>query len=128
MREVANGGSGKALTQSLGRRPNTTSAPGLAQQHQLDQGQKAHVIGWRLLPVHQRLASGAFSTVDTSLPTVHPPMPPKSPSFRGNKAALPSKPCVACGRPMAWRRRWARSWDEVRYCSDACRRARAGRG
>ena len=25
---------------------------------------------------------------------------------------------------MVWRRRWARSWDEVRYCSDACRRAR----
>ncbi|WP_323808905.1 DUF2256 domain-containing protein [Zeimonas arvi] len=25
---------------------------------------------------------------------------------------------------MTWRRRWARCWDEVRYCSDACRRAR----
>lgn len=44
--------------------------------------------------------------------------------FKGNKAALPSKPCLACGRPMSWRRRWARSWDEVRYCSDACRRSR----
>jgi hypothetical protein len=22
---------------------------------------------------------------------------------------------------MEWRRRWARVWDEVRYCSDACR-------
>jgi Protein of unknown function (DUF3253)/Uncharacterized protein conserved in bacteria (DUF2256) len=23
---------------------------------------------------------------------------------------------------MAWRARWARSWDEVRYCSAGCRR------
>lgn len=25
---------------------------------------------------------------------------------------------------MVWRRAWARSWDEVRFCSDACRRRR----
>jgi len=37
------------------------------------------------------------------------------------KAELPSKPCAACGRPMAWRKAWARSWDEVRFCSDRCR-------
>ncbi|TXL64210.1 DUF2256 domain-containing protein [Zeimonas arvi] len=43
---------------------------------------------------------------------------------RGRKALLPAKDCAACGRPMTWRRRWARCWDEVRYCSDACRRAR----
>ena len=46
---------------------------------------------------------------------------------RGLKARLPVKPCATCGRPMAWRRAWARCWDEVRHCSDACRRAR-GRG
>jgi len=49
-------------------------------------------------------------------------------SFRGNKASLPSKPCVACGRAMSWRRRWARSWADVKYCSHACRRERATRG
>ncbi|MBW4034104.1 MULTISPECIES: DUF2256 domain-containing protein [Acidiphilium] len=38
-----------------------------------------------------------------------------------NKARLPSKPCAACGRPFTWRRKWARDWDNVRYCSDACR-------
>lgn len=42
--------------------------------------------------------------------------------FRGNKAHLPQKPCAACGRPMTWRRKWARNWDAVRYCSEACRR------
>jgi hypothetical protein len=49
-------------------------------------------------------------------------------THRGNKSGLPSKPCVACGRPMSWRKRWARTWDEVKYCSDACRRAKPLRG
>lgn len=48
-----------------------------------------------------------------------------SASFKGNKQALPSKPCVACGLSMSWRKRWARSWDEVKYCSEACRRSKA---
>jgi hypothetical protein len=51
-----------------------------------------------------------------------------SSGFRGNKAALPSKPCLACGRPMTWRKAWAKNWPEVKYCSDACRRAKVGRG
>lgn len=45
--------------------------------------------------------------------------------FKGNKSFLPSKPCVACGRPMTWRKAWAKNWDEVRYCSEACRRQKA---
>jgi hypothetical protein len=45
-------------------------------------------------------------------------------AFRGNKQALPSKPCAACGRPMTWRKRWAFNWDEVKFCSQACRGAR----
>lgn len=28
---------------------------------------------------------------------------------------------------MEWRKSWARSWDQVRYCSDACRRKRLTR-
>lgn len=44
--------------------------------------------------------------------------------FRGNKRALPTKPCVRCGRPMTWRKAWARTWDDVKYCSNACRAAR----
>jgi hypothetical protein len=50
-------------------------------------------------------------------------MPDRTPSgFKGNKAALPSKPCMTCGRPMTWRRAWAKNWEQVRHCSDACRR------
>ena len=37
------------------------------------------------------------------------------------KPHLPEKTCAACGRPFAWRKKWARDWENVRYCSDACR-------
>ena len=40
------------------------------------------------------------------------------------KENLPRKTCAACGRPFAWRRKWARDWENVRYCSEACRRGR----
>lgn len=39
------------------------------------------------------------------------------------KAELPEKICPVCRRPFAWRRKWARVWDEVVYCSERCRRA-----
>lgn len=32
------------------------------------------------------------------------------------------KTCASCGRTIEWRRKWARSWDDVKYFSDACRR------
>ena len=40
--------------------------------------------------------------------------------------AAPPEPktCVSCGRTITWRKKWARDWDAVRYCSAACR----GRG
>ena len=38
------------------------------------------------------------------------------------KSDLPTKVCVTCGRPFTWRKAWARVWDEVRYCSDRCRK------
>lgn len=43
------------------------------------------------------------------------------------KADLPTKICPVCHRPFAWRKKWQRVWDEVRACSEACRRqARRG--
>ena len=42
-------------------------------------------------------------------------------NFKGNKSSLPSKPCTVCQRPMSWRKAWAKNWESVRYCSDACR-------
>ncbi|TDE15236.1 DUF2256 domain-containing protein [Dyadobacter psychrotolerans] len=37
------------------------------------------------------------------------------------KAHLPEKRCIVCGRPFAWRKKWEKVWDEVKYCSDKCR-------
>ena len=42
-------------------------------------------------------------------------------TFKGNKSTLPSKPCAMCGRDMSWRKAWAKNWEQVLYCSDACR-------
>ena len=41
--------------------------------------------------------------------------------FKGNKQSLPSKLCAVCGRTMTWRKAWAKNWESVLYCSDACR-------
>ncbi len=41
---------------------------------------------------------------------------------KGNKSYLPSKDCATCGLPFSWRKKWERNWDEVRYCSERCRR------
>lgn len=37
------------------------------------------------------------------------------------KQHLPEKACITCGRPFAWRKKWERVWDEVKFCSDHCR-------
>ncbi|MGE8499875.1 MAG: DUF2256 domain-containing protein [Pseudomonas sp.] len=37
------------------------------------------------------------------------------------KSHLPQKICAVCKRPFVWRRRWARCWEAVRYCSARCR-------
>ncbi len=37
------------------------------------------------------------------------------------KENLPSKICLACYRPFSWRKKWAKVWTEVKYCSDKCR-------
>ncbi|MEO1590264.1 MAG: DUF2256 domain-containing protein [Cyanobacteria bacterium J06632_22] len=41
-----------------------------------------------------------------------------------SKSDLPSKMCPVCQRPFTWRKKWAKCWDEVKYCSDRCRRRR----
>ncbi|MEM8827113.1 MAG: DUF2256 domain-containing protein [Pseudomonadota bacterium] len=41
---------------------------------------------------------------------------------RREKADLPTKTCPVCDRPFSWRKKWARDWDSVIYCSEQCRR------
>ncbi len=50
-------------------------------------------------------------------------MAKREPSQHGGNAPVESKPCAQCGLLMPWRKRWARNWAEVKYCSEACRRA-----
>ncbi|WP_320821160.1 DUF2256 domain-containing protein [Thalassolituus sp.] len=40
-----------------------------------------------------------------------------------HKLLLPKKDCAHCQQPFCWRRKWARSWDEVKYCSERCKRS-----
>ena len=44
------------------------------------------------------------------------------------KQDLPSKLCACCGLPFPWRKKWARDWDTVKFCSDRCRQQGAGKG
>lgn len=43
-------------------------------------------------------------------------------SRRSAPAEAQTKVCASCGREMQRRKKWAANWDEVRYCSDQCRR------
>ncbi|MEO1021022.1 MAG: DUF2256 domain-containing protein [Bacteroidota bacterium] len=40
------------------------------------------------------------------------------------KGNLPSKVCAVCNRPFNWRKKWAKNWEEVKYCSERCRNNR----
>lgn len=40
------------------------------------------------------------------------------------KADLPQKTCLVCKRPFVWRKKWEKVWEEVKYCSERCRRTR----
>lgn len=48
--------------------------------------------------------------------------------FKPDKVNLPQKICQACGRPFFWRKKWAREWDQVKFCSDRCRAQRVAKG
>jgi len=39
------------------------------------------------------------------------------------KSDLPSKICAHCALPFSWRKKWERDWDQVKYCSERCRRS-----
>ncbi|WP_210281074.1 MULTISPECIES: DUF2256 domain-containing protein [unclassified Rhizobium] len=43
------------------------------------------------------------------------------------KSDLRRKICYACGLPFAWRRKWAKNWGDVKFCSDRCRRSKAAK-
>jgi len=38
------------------------------------------------------------------------------------KSHLPEKICPVCKRPFTWRKKWKKNWNEIKYCSERCRR------
>ncbi|MBD2774524.1 DUF2256 domain-containing protein [Iningainema tapete] len=42
-----------------------------------------------------------------------------------SKSDLPTKLCPVCQRPFTWRKKWENCWDDVKYCSERCRRRRS---
>ncbi|MEM9857163.1 MAG: DUF2256 domain-containing protein [Bacteroidota bacterium] len=38
------------------------------------------------------------------------------------KLNLPEKTCLVCERPFSWRKKWAKDWENVKYCSERCKR------
>ncbi|MEL0090889.1 MAG: DUF2256 domain-containing protein [Rhodospirillales bacterium] len=36
------------------------------------------------------------------------------------KSELPTKICKVCGRSFNWRKKWAKVWEDVLYCSQRC--------
>ncbi|MGN6397234.1 MAG: DUF2256 domain-containing protein [Mucilaginibacter sp.] len=40
------------------------------------------------------------------------------------KQHLPVKNCAVCGKPFAWRKKWEKVWEDVKYCSERCRNQR----
>ncbi len=43
------------------------------------------------------------------------------PRVAQTKNGHPPKICVTCGLLFEWRKKWARDWDNVKYCSERCR-------
>jgi hypothetical protein len=37
------------------------------------------------------------------------------------KHSFPDKICASCGRRFSWRKKWAKCWEDVKYCSQDCR-------
>lgn len=35
------------------------------------------------------------------------------------------KTCLKCGRVIEPRKKWARNWDQIKYCSERCRKTKS---
>lgn len=43
-------------------------------------------------------------------------------AHKTRKTTPEDKTCASCGRRIEWRKKWEKNWDDIKYCSDACRR------
>jgi hypothetical protein len=51
-------------------------------------------------------------------------MPDKTPKLKGFKSNLPTKNCETCNRPFQYRKKWKLIWNEVKYCSEKCKKTK----
>lgn len=80
------------------------------------------LLGVMVLPVRCFIASTSYSLPSMSkLGGLYSRKYEDSEEKKYNKSNLPTKCCVVCNRPFTWRKKWAKVWDEVKYCSDKCR-------
>jgi hypothetical protein len=49
-------------------------------------------------------------------------MPEKKLQLKGFKHRLPTKICKTCEKPFQYRKKWAKVWHEIQYCSEKCKR------
>jgi len=75
--------------------------------------------GERSSLVHQRRLSDACSVDWRDWSRFIPESPMADHPMRATKV------CPVCGRPFQWRKKWKDVWEEVRYCSERCRRRRS---
>jgi hypothetical protein len=45
----------------------------------------------------------------------------KNPRVAKVKSAIAPKKCLNCGLDFEWRKKWARDWENVKYCSEKCK-------
>jgi len=41
------------------------------------------------------------------------------------KEFLSQKICLVCKLPFTWRKKWRKDWENVKYCSEKCKRNKA---
>ena len=41
------------------------------------------------------------------------------------KDKLPQKTCLVCKKSFKWRKKWKKDWENVKYCSERCKRNKA---
>jgi len=88
------------------------------------------------LPARERLRSAVFDLHRHDAGSSELNLAPPSIKLGFKSRSIPESPmpdhleratkvCPVCGRPFQWRKNWKDVWEQVRYCSERCRRRRA---
>jgi hypothetical protein len=43
------------------------------------------------------------------------------PGQTSQMSTVENKVCVTCGRAIEYRKKWAKNWNEIKYCGEKCR-------